>query len=96
MKEALGIWTPWPLRDVLKRLSEALPVAALVWLGVGSLVYSLGAIICVANRPHIHPRFFNAHDLWHILVLAGSACQSDRGSGPRPTAHHSRHQGRYE
>lgn len=66
--------TGWPVLIALKPLSDALPVAALVWLGAGSLVYSIGAIICVVNRPHIHPRFFNAHDLWHVLVMAGSAC----------------------
>ena len=28
----------------------------------------------VLDRPHLWPRRFMAHALWHTLVLAGSAC----------------------
>jgi len=55
-------------------LVRALPGSALLWLLAGSLLYTLGAIICVCERPRLLPGVFGAHDLWHVLVLAASAC----------------------
>ncbi|MDB5302157.1 MAG: channel protein hemolysin family [Phycisphaerales bacterium] len=53
---------------------HALPTTALLWLFGGGAAYSIGAIIFVTDRPHLWPGWFNAHDLWHCLVLTGSAC----------------------
>ena len=51
-----------------------LPAPAIQWLFAGGVIYSVGAVIFVLDRPHLWPRRFMAHDLWHTLVLAGSAC----------------------
>ena len=32
------------------------------------------AVIFITDRPHLWPGRFMAHDLWHSLVLIGSAC----------------------
>jgi hemolysin III len=45
-----------------------LPAPALTWLVAGGLVYSLGALVFLAHRIRFH------HALWHLMVLAGSAC----------------------
>ena len=47
--------------------------AALAWLVAGGVVYSAGAVVFVTDRPHLWPGRFMAHDLWHTMVLAGSA-----------------------
>jgi len=47
---------------------------ALAWLFAGGVVYSVGAVVFVTNRPNLIPGWFNAHDLWHCMVLAGSTC----------------------
>lgn len=52
----------------------ALSPAALGWLLAGGAIYSLGAIVFATDRPHLWPGRFVAHDLWHVMVLAGSAC----------------------
>lgn len=46
----------------------------LEWLLAGGVVYSIGAIIFATDRPTLVPGRFVAHDLWHVLVLAGSGC----------------------
>ena len=51
-----------------------LPMAAVVWLIVGGVVYSVGSIVYFTNRPCLWPDRFVAHDLWHCMVLMGSAC----------------------
>jgi hemolysin III len=47
---------------------------AVGWLIAGGVVYTVGAIIFITDRPHLWPGRFMAHDLWHVLVLLGSAC----------------------
>jgi hemolysin III len=53
---------------------RTIPSAGLGWLIAGGVVYTLGAIVFVTDRPHLWPNRFAAHDLWHCMVLAGSAC----------------------
>lgn len=53
---------------------HALSPAEIGWLFAGGIIYSLGAIVFVKDRPHLIPGWFNAHDLWHCMVLAGSGC----------------------
>lgn len=50
------------------------PASALAWLLAGGAAYSIGAVIFITDRPHLWPGRFAAHDLWHVLVLTGSAC----------------------
>lgn len=53
---------------------HALSPGAIAWLLAGGAAYSIGAIIFITNRPHLWPGRFLAHDLWHVMVLIGSAC----------------------
>ena len=53
---------------------RTLPPVAVQWLFAGGVIYSVGAVVFILDRPHLWPRRFMAHDLWHTLVLAGSAC----------------------
>jgi hemolysin III len=55
-------------------ICRMLPAAALQWLLAGGIIYSVGAVVFALDRPHIWPNRFVAHDLWHVLVLLGSAC----------------------
>ena len=53
---------------------RSVPAAGVWWLIAGGVVYTLGALVFVTDRPHLWPKRFVAHDLWHCMVLAGSAC----------------------
>jgi hemolysin III len=55
-------------------LVRTLTGAGLDWLVAGGIVYSVGAVICLTERPRLRPGVFGAHDLWHLCVLGGSAC----------------------
>ena len=52
----------------------AVPRAGLAWVLAGGVVYTLGALVYALERPRLRPGVFGAHALWHLLVLAGSAC----------------------
>jgi hemolysin III len=44
------------------------------WLAAGGVAYTVGAIIYSRERPDPFPGRFGHHEIWHLLVLTGSAC----------------------
>lgn len=64
----------WLALVAIGPLVRALPAAALLLLFAGCVLYTVGAVICVLDRPRLRPGVFGAHDLWHVLVLIASAC----------------------
>lgn len=74
IRVALYVLMGWLVVIAAGPLFRALPTAALIWLVAGGVVYSLGAVVFALDRPHLWPGRFTAHDLWHVMVLAGSAC----------------------
>jgi hemolysin III len=53
---------------------RAVPAGGIAWILIGGLVYSAGAIIYGFKRPDPVPGVFGFHELWHLFVMAGSAC----------------------
>lgn len=47
-------------------------MGGLVWLALGGLFYSVGAVIYTVKRPNPAPGVFGFHEIWHLFVLAGS------------------------
>lgn len=58
----------WMIVLVIKPAIELIPAAGLLWLLAGGLFYSLGLIFYAWKRLPFH------HAIWHLFVLAGSAC----------------------
>jgi len=54
-------------------LSHSLGEAGLRWLVAGGVLYSVGSIFYISDRPRLWPGRFGAHEIWHLFVLAGSA-----------------------
>src|SRR3954447_13881672 len=55
-------------------LAEVVSVSGLLWLVTGGLAYTVGAVIYSRQRPDPFPGLFGHHEIWHLLVLLGSAC----------------------
>ncbi|MFW5696284.1 MAG: PAQR family membrane homeostasis protein TrhA [Phototrophicaceae bacterium] len=55
-------------------LAQTLPQGASILLLMGGGFYLTGAIVYSLNAPTLHPRYLNAHDLWHFFVIGGSLC----------------------
>lgn len=53
-------------------LMKKLPLAFLIWIGVGGLAYTLGAVIYGIKKPNPIPEWFGHHEIWHLFVLAGT------------------------
>ncbi len=55
-------------------IERAVGAGGLAWLVAGGIAYTAGAVIFARRRPDPLPDRFGYHGLWHLLVLAGSAC----------------------
>jgi hemolysin III len=55
-------------------IAQAVSLSGLAWLIAGGIAYTVGAIIYTRQRPDPFPGRFGHHEIWHLLVLTGSAC----------------------
>ena len=67
---AMG-WVALPAAPVL---FAAIPSPGVAWVVAGGVIYTLGALVFALDRPTLRPGVFEAHALWHLCVVAGSAC----------------------
>jgi hemolysin III len=51
------------------QMPAALPINAMVWLIVGGVVYTLGAVVYATKLFNFVPGKFGFHEVWHIFVL---------------------------
>lgn len=59
----------WTVLAVAKPLIALMPMAGLLWLLIGGLCYTGGVAFFLLDS-----RLKFAHSVWHLFVLAGSAC----------------------
>jgi hemolysin III len=50
---------------------RTLPIGGLVWLGLGGVFFTVGAVIYILKRPNLYPGIFGFHEFWHIFVILG-------------------------
>jgi hemolysin III len=50
-----------------------LPPFVLMWLAIGGVTYTLGAVVYSAKLFNFVPGKFGFHEVWHIFVLLGAA-----------------------
>ena len=74
LSTALYMLMGWLGLLALPVLTQAVPGSGLAWMVAGGLVYTTGAIVFAIERPNLRRGVFEAHELWHLFVLAGSAC----------------------
>jgi hemolysin III len=61
----LAIAGVWPLIMTLH-------VGGFIWVLMGGLFYTIGAIIYATKLPNPWPNFFGFHEIFHIFVMLGS------------------------
>ncbi len=65
----------WLAVIAIPQLVGRLSPAPLVLLGVGGVLYSIGAVVYATRRPNPWPRTFGFHEVFHGLVIAAAAVQ---------------------
>ena len=53
-------------------VAVGLPWGALILMGAGGLVYTIGFVIFVIERPNPWPGVFGFHEVWHVMVLVAA------------------------
>jgi hemolysin III len=62
----------WMAIVVIIPLIEVLQVQALVWLLIGGVFFTIGAVIYALKKPDPYPGILGFHEIFHLFVLAGS------------------------
>lgn len=62
----------WLVVIALAPLIDVMPPGGVIWLSVGGMFYTVGAVIYAVKKPNIIPGVFGFHELWHLFVMAGS------------------------
>ena len=62
----------WTALAFVPQLSHNLPPAAIFWLALGGLLYTVGAVIYATKRWNPRPGIFGFHEIWHLFVLGGT------------------------
>ncbi len=50
-------------------MKRALPAGALIGLGIGGLIYTIGAVIYTTRALDLFPGKFGFHEVWHVFVI---------------------------
>ena len=58
---------------VAERIAERLGWPAVTLLALGGLLYTLGMVAFATKRPRLWPHVFSYHEVFHVLVVGGSA-----------------------
>jgi hemolysin III len=62
----------WLALLIPREVMMSLPMGALVWLIVGGIVFTIGAVVYTTERMDFAPEIFGFHEVWHIFVILGS------------------------
>lgn len=62
----------WLAVIVTYPLINNLQTGALIWLMIGGLFYTIGAVIYVIKMPDPYPGILGFHEIFHLFVLAGT------------------------
>ena len=64
----------WGAVIMLPQLLSHLDPVRITLLGVGGLLYTVGAIVLARQSPNPRPATFGYHEVWHAFTIAAGAC----------------------
>ncbi|MGB5848404.1 MAG: hemolysin III family protein [Ignavibacteriaceae bacterium] len=62
----------WIIIAAILPLSKVMPSQGLLWLALGGIFYSAGAVIYAIKKPDPLPNVFGFHEIFHLFIMAGS------------------------
>lgn len=68
------VFMGWIAVFLISPISKAINIKGIVWLILGGVFYTVGALIYGAKWPKINSKVFGFHEIFHLFVLAGSFC----------------------
>ena len=74
LSTSLYLLMGWLVIVAVGPVFRALGGTNVLWLSLGGLFYTVGAVIYGSKRPNPLPGVFGYHEIWHLLVLLGWGC----------------------
>jgi hemolysin III len=65
----------WAAVVAMPEIVRQVSITDLVFLVVGGVAYTVGAVILAVGRPDPVPTVFGYHEVWHTLVVAATGLQ---------------------
>lgn len=65
----------WVAVAALPQLAGAIGIGGMILLGLGGVLYTLGAVVYTVKRPDPVPSVFGYHEVFHTLVIVAAALQ---------------------
>ena len=59
----------WLCISALGQMSTVLSISTIVWMAIGGVLYTLGAVVYASKFMNFWPDKFGFHEVWHIFVL---------------------------
>ena len=59
----------WVAVLAFPQMSAALPIAPIILMAIGGLLYTAGAVIFALGKPNPWPRVFGFHEIFHVFVI---------------------------
>ena len=65
----------WMVLPYISELRDSLGLRNLIFLGLGGVAYTVGAVFYALRWPRLVPAVFGYHELFHALTIVGAAFQ---------------------
>jgi hemolysin III len=65
----------WVAVAAFPEMISQIGLTATALVGIGGILYTLGAVVYALNRPDPVPAVFGYHEVFHVLVIAAAALQ---------------------
>jgi hemolysin III len=62
----------WVSLIILPEIWQLMAHGFVIWIAIGGISYSVGAIIYAIQKPDPLPLVFGFHEIWHLFVLGGA------------------------
>ena len=62
----------WLSVAAIGEILSTMPPGALIWLFLGGVFFTAGAVIYILKKPDPFPGVFGFHEVWHIFVILGA------------------------
>lgn len=69
---ALYLTMGWALVIATPGLVHGVSGGTLALLGIGGLLYTVGAVVLATRFPNPFPRVFGYHEVWHVMVVVAA------------------------
>lgn len=69
---ALYLAMGWVSLVMYPKIWPLLPLGFFLWIFIGGLFYTIGAIIYGIQKPDPYPEVFGFHEIWHLFVMGGA------------------------